>query len=115
MCVISALRLCLGIDIERDKHHIAVLHFEKALEAHRNGHVAIFPEVAAGQHIAIPVDSAWIMIEAARDARPCKWMYTRDKPKASYETGGLYYEVSPLYDHTLLQEDCLTCGNRLHR
>ena len=82
LCVVGALRLCHGIDMERDKHRVAVSHFGKALEAHRNGHVAIFLEVAAGQHIAIPVESAWIMLEAARDARPHKWMYARDEPEA---------------------------------
>ena len=101
--------------MERDKHRVAVSHFEKALEAHRNGHVAIFPEVPAGRHIAIPVESAWIMLEAVRDASPCKWMYARDEPEASYEAGGLHYEVSPLYDSTLLQEDSINCSNSLHR
>jgi len=48
-----------------------------------NGHVAIFPEVAARQHIAIPVESAWIMLEAAREARPNQWMYVRNKPYSS--------------------------------
>ena len=83
LCVVGALRLCHGIDMERDKHRVVVSHFEKALEAHRNGHVTIFPEVAAGQHIAIPVESAWIMLEAAREARPNQWMYVRDEPYSS--------------------------------
>ena len=48
-----------------------------------NGHVAIFPEVAARQHIAILVESAWIMLEAAREARPNQWMYMRNEPYSS--------------------------------
>ena len=115
LCVVGALRLCHGIDMERDNHRIAVSHFEMALEAHCNCHIALFLEVAAGQHIAIPVESAWIMLVAARDARPHKWMYARDKPEARYETGGLYYEVSPLHDSTLLQEESISCGNTFHR
>jgi len=36
-----------------------------------------------GQPIAIPDESAWIMLEAVRVARPNHWMYVRDKPYSS--------------------------------
>ena len=114
LCVIGALRLCHAIDLERDKHRIVVLHSEQALEAHRNGHVAIFPDFATGHHIAIPVESAWIMLEAVHNAIPNQWMYACNGPYfGSYETGGIAYEVSTLPNSTLQQVEYIQCTNTM--
>ena len=48
-----------------------------------NGHVAVYSEVTVRQHIAIPDESAGIMLEAVRVARPNHCMYVCDKPYSS--------------------------------
>ena len=94
--------------MEKEKHLIAVAHFEQALEAHHNGHVDIFPDVTASQHIAIPADSAWLMLQVARRAEPREWMYRCDEPYVRLGSGGLTYTVTE-------ESDFITCRNNDQR
>ena len=112
LCVVDALRNCHSVEKEKEKHHIAVAHFEQALETHCKGHVVIFPSVATGQHIAIPWESAWIMLQGVRKASPHKCMYACNEPYVHLGTGGLENEVTPIYDHTLLYQDFIDAATQ---
>ena len=66
----GAIYHCHLVDMEQKRHRVAVAHCEQALAAHRNGHITLFLDVAAGQLISIPVESAQLLLDEARSTHP---------------------------------------------